>query len=328
MERIPSSPPVIAPLAPSPDRPLWSVMIPVYNCAAYLPYTLESVLAQNIPARQMQIEVVDDASADADVQKIVQEVGKGRISYYRQPENVGSLRNFETCINRAQGHLVHLLHGDDRVKEGYYDAMQKLFEDYPEAGAAFCRHHFIDEENNILNPSPGLDLQPQRGIQENWLLRISEKQYIQYVTITVKREVYERLGSFYAITYGEDWEMWVRIAKHYPVAYTSEILAEYRKHTNSISGVKFLTGEYLEDTARLFQLIQHHLPPEHRKQVLKKAQKHFAYYGIGVAHVLWRRSRNRRYVVANLKNVFKMHIDTKICLKAARLCAKMILNRA
>ena len=327
MERIPTSPPVIAPLAPSPDRPLWSVMIPVYNCAVYLPHTLKSVLAQNIPDGQMQIEVIDDASTDADVEKIVREVGKGRVSYYRQPENVGSLRNFETCINRAQGHLVHLLHGDDRVKEGYYLTMQKLFEDFPEAGAAFCRHHFIDEDNKILNASPGSDLPTQRGIQENWLLRISEKQYIQYATITVKREVYERLGSFYAITYGEDWEMWVRIARHYPVAYTSEVLAEYRKHTSSISGVKFLTGEYLEDTARLFQLIQQHLPPEHRKQVLKRAQKNFAHYGVGVAHVLWRNSRNRQHVMANLKNVFKMHVDARLCLKAARLCAKMILNR-
>lgn len=326
MQRIPTSPPVIEPLAPSSDRPLWSVMIPVYNCAEFLVHTLESVLAQNIPAQQMQIEVVDDASTDADVGKMVQEIGKGRISYFRQPQNVGSLRNFETCINRAKGHLVHLLHGDDRVKGGYYSVIQKLFEDHPEAGAAFSSYHHIDEENNILNRHLVSDT-PQSGLCENWLLRISEKQHIQYATITVKREVYEKLGSFYGLTYGEDWEMWVRIAKHYPVAYTSQILAEYRKHSNSISGVKFLTGEYLQDTAYLFQMIQHHLPPEHRKQVLKKAQKNFAHYGIGVAHTLWRKSRNSKYVMANLRNVFKMHVDTVICMKAARIVAKMILNK-
>ncbi|WP_157578920.1 glycosyltransferase family 2 protein, partial [Pontibacter roseus] len=105
MERIPTSPPIIPPLDPSEERPLWSVMIPVYNCSQFLVYTLESVLEQGIPVEQMQIEVVDDASTDADVEKIVQEVGKGRISYYRQPQNVGSLRNFETCINHAKGHL-------------------------------------------------------------------------------------------------------------------------------------------------------------------------------------------------------------------------------
>ncbi|WP_266202601.1 glycosyltransferase family 2 protein [Pontibacter kalidii] len=325
MERIPTSPPTIAPLPPSPNRPLWSVMIPAYNCTLFLVETLESVLAQNIPASHMQIEVVDDASTDADVEKIVREVGKGRVGYYRQPQNVGSLRNFETCINRARGYLVHLLHGDDRVRAGYYTAMEQLFRDFPEAGAAFCRHHTIDEQNNILNPHVKDDA-PWRGLQENWLLRIGEKQHIQYATITVKREVYEKLGSFFGVTYGEDWEMWVRIAKHYPVAFTSQILAEYRKHSSSISGTKIMTGEYIEDIAYLLQLIQQHLPPEHRKQVLMKAQKNFSNYGLNIAQALWEKTGNRKYVEANIRKALSMYLDARLCFKAARLIAKIALH--
>lgn len=301
-------------------------MIPVYNCAEFLKYTLESVLAQNIPQEQMQIEVVDDASIDADVANIVRVIGKGRIGYFRQQQNMGSLRNFETCINRAQGHFVHILHGDDRVKPGYYQAIQRLFEAHPEAGAAFCRYHHIDENNNLLRPHITNDVE-KSGLFKDFLLHIAERQHIQYATITVKREVYEKLGSFYAVTYGEDWEMWARIAKHYPVAYTSAILAEYRKHTSSISGVKFLTGEYLADTAYVFQLIQQHLPPEHRQQILKKAKKNFAHYGLGVTQVLWKKYRNKDYVLANLRQIFKMHIDTTICLKAAKIVAKMTISR-
>ena len=45
-------------------RPLWSVMIPTYDCAKYLPQTLHSVLEQDPGSGQMQIEVVDDASTD------------------------------------------------------------------------------------------------------------------------------------------------------------------------------------------------------------------------------------------------------------------------
>src|SRR5690606_9996471 len=130
-----------------------------------------------------------------DVEKIVREIGKGRISYYRQAQNVGSLRNFETCINRARGHLVHLLHGDDRVKIGYYKSIQRLFEAHPEAGAAFCRYHHIDEKNDILNPRITNHV-VKNGLFENFLLHIGERQHVQYATITVKREVYEQLGSF------------------------------------------------------------------------------------------------------------------------------------
>jgi glycosyltransferase involved in cell wall biosynthesis len=119
-ERIPSSPPDIPPLFPDSSRPLWSVMIPVFNCAQFLKETLESVLSQDLGETLMQIEVVDDASTDTDVAALVNKIGKGRVRYFCQTFNAGSLRNFETCINRSKGKLVHLLHGDDRVKDGFY----------------------------------------------------------------------------------------------------------------------------------------------------------------------------------------------------------------
>ena len=67
-ERIPDKPPKIEALPENEKRPLWSVMIPTYNCTQYLRHTLESVLAQALPQDEMQIEVVDDFSTDADVE--------------------------------------------------------------------------------------------------------------------------------------------------------------------------------------------------------------------------------------------------------------------
>jgi hypothetical protein len=39
---------------------------------------------------------------------------------------VGHIKNFETCLQRAQGSLVHLLHGDDYVLDGFYCARKQL----------------------------------------------------------------------------------------------------------------------------------------------------------------------------------------------------------
>ena len=52
----------ILPVPEGTPRPVWSVMIPTYNCAKYLRETLVSVLAQDPGPEQMQIEVVDDYS--------------------------------------------------------------------------------------------------------------------------------------------------------------------------------------------------------------------------------------------------------------------------
>ena len=85
-DRRPELPRRFAPLADAKDRPLWSVMIPTYNCAGYLRETLACVLAQDPGPDQMQIEVVDDCSTD-DPQAIVDELAPDRVSFHRQPEN-------------------------------------------------------------------------------------------------------------------------------------------------------------------------------------------------------------------------------------------------
>lgn len=325
MVRIPSSPPYIPPRLNNKNFPLWSVMIPVYNCSKYLPDALKSVLMNNIPEVEMQIEVIDDASTDADVKAIVERIGKGRIKYFRQLENVGSVRNFETCINRSCGDLVHILHGDDRIKKGYYEKIANLFKKYPEAGAAFCRFSYIDGEGKWMYNQP-VETNYQ-GILSEWIVRIGERSRIQYVAITVRREVYEKLGSFYGLTYGEDWEMWARIACNYQTVYSPEILAEYRKHLDSITGKKFLTGEYLMDLVHAMKLIQEHLPLEQKKKILKKAKKYYAFYGMRKANDLWHISRNESNVKASISQALKLHQDFMMYWKICKLYTKMIFRK-
>ena len=297
---------------------------PVYNCSQCIKETLESVLIQNIPEEEMQIEVIDDASTDADVAILVDTIGQGRVKYFRQKENAGSLRNFETCINRAKGQLVHILHGDDKVRDGYYEKIQRLFATYPEAGAAFSGYCYIDEQSKKIYDQAAGDL--NEGVLENWLYKIAIRQRIQYVAITVKREVYEKLGAFYGVTYAEDWEMWVRIAKNYPVAYTQEILAEYRKHEGSISGQKFINALYIDDLIFIMNLIQKHLPEHLRRDVLKKPHKFYSHYAIRTANTLWHSSHNKNAVKANLKKALAMHKDFSLLFQISKLYLKIILN--
>ena len=90
MERIPFSPPIINPVLDKRNRPLWSVMIPVFNCSEFLVDALQSVLVQDMGKDRMQIEVLDDNSTDTDVKALVEKIGNGRVTYYKQPQNVGS----------------------------------------------------------------------------------------------------------------------------------------------------------------------------------------------------------------------------------------------
>lgn len=326
MKRIPDIPPPIPALnRPMPDTgPLWSVMIPAYNCFAYLPQTIESVMAQARERTDMQVEVIDDASTDGDVRQLVAELGKGKIGYFRQEQNTGSLRNFETCILRSRGKLVHILHGDDLVLPGFYVKMEKLLERFPAAGAAFCRYQYINEKSEVLFPS---DIEkPEEGLLENWLFRLYERQRIQTPSIVVRRSVYERLGSFYAVHYGEDWEMWLRIAAHYPFAYTPDLLASYRRHSTSISGQSFLTGQNIRDLKRVMDLTEHYLPASQRKKLRKTSEHFYARYAVITGKMLWNTYQNRPAAKAQLKEAFKMDKNIWTFKDTWKLIIKLMLN--
>src|SRR3712207_9440459 len=73
-------------------RPLWSVMIPTFNCAGFLAETLSSVLLQDLGPELMQIEVIDDCSDD-DPGAVVAQLGQGRVGFFRQAERVGHIEN-------------------------------------------------------------------------------------------------------------------------------------------------------------------------------------------------------------------------------------------
>lgn len=273
----------ISPVAEEIYRPLWSVMIPTFNCANYLSETLKSVLAQNISPELMQIEVVDDHSTKDDPATVVEQVGQGRVEFYRQPKNLGHTRNFQTCLERSRGRLIHILHGDDCVREGFYHKLQQGFHDMPDIGAAFCRHIWMDEQSHWQRIST-LE-QSESGVLNHWLEKIALGQRIQTPSIVVKRDVYERLGGFDSrLLWAEDWEMWVRIAAHYPVWYEVEPLALYRVHSASNSGRYMRTGENMQDFRRAIDLVQAYLPTQlsvgKTQQCLKINRQNLAYYAL------------------------------------------------
>ena len=289
-------PPAIAPVPPGEARPLWSVMIPTYNSARHLHETLASVLAQDPGPDRMQIEVVDDASED-DPHDLVEEVGGGRVAFHRQASNVGHTKNFNTCLQRSRGQLIHLLHGDDSVREGFYATMGRKLEEEREAAAAFCRYIAMDEDGRWQTIAPLVQRSP--GIISNWLGRIAVGQCLQTHCMVVRREVYERLGGFRDGLHAEDWEMWVRIAAHYPVAYAPEPLALYRIHPVSRTRELLRSGENVRDLRRVMAINRRHLGNE-ADEITRRALRETAkasvrrarrLLGVGDIEAMWAQLR-------------------------------------
>jgi len=251
--------PSIAPVSEGVDRPFWSVMIPNYNCAHYLAETLKSVLRQDPGIENMQIEVVDDYSTKDDPEAVVREIGKGRVSFFRQPQNTGATSNFNTCIQRSKGKWVHILHSDDMLVPGFYERFRSAAEQETTIGAALCRHIYTDGDGQWQSLSRLERNTP--GIIPDWLERIAVGQRVETPSIAVKRSVYEHLGGYHSeLFHAADWEMWRRIAMHYPVWYEPEALAYYRVQSGSDTSRLYRTGANIADIRRSIEIAESYLP--------------------------------------------------------------------
>lgn len=309
----------IAPIPTGEPRPLWSVMIPTYNCAAYLRQSLGSVLAQDTEQSDMQIEVIDDHSTRDDPKAVVDACGGGRVGFFQQPKNLGVVGNLETCLKRAHGRFIHLLHGDDTVLNGFYRSMQSAFEQCPDVGAAFCRHNFIDETGQLLSVSP-LE-QATSGFLDNGLERLASEQRIMTPSMVVRREVYEHLGGFdRRLLCSEDWEMWVRIAAHYPIWYEVQPLASYRMHSDSNTGRHLRTGEDMRYTRKAIEIFRAYLPSRLARSVVDKARETYALAALRTAEDMLRR-RDRPAALVQVREALKLSHSPRVVRRFMSLLA-------
>jgi glycosyltransferase involved in cell wall biosynthesis len=280
--------PQIQPVVTDTDRPFWSIMIPTYNPSAdYLAETLKSILRQDLCFQNIQIEVIDDCSTHRDAESIVQSVGQGRVSFFRNSQNLGLVGNWNACIQRAKGHWVHILHQDDIVLPDFYQHLQAGMN--TQVGAAFSRHVCIDAEGHWQTIS-ALE-RSTHGILENWLEKIAVAQQLQFPSIVVKRSVYEHLGGFCAEAhYAADWEMWKRIAVNFPIWYEPNILACYRFHPDSETCRLLQTAQDIADVRRAIEISSPYLPPEQAAQLSNQACKNCAYFALRTAREMLEKS--------------------------------------
>lgn len=325
LERVPNSPPKIKALADDVNRPLWSVMIPSYNSIAYLRDTLKSVLIQIPSNEEMEIEVIDDCSSDGDVEALVKELGKGRVGFFRHSKNIGHYRNFEFCINRAKGRLIHVLHSDDIVKPGFYQEVTRLFKEYPHIGAAFTHCVYFDENGNSVGSLP--KVQDKSGIVDKLLIRLAKEILFQPSSVVVKRSVYEHLGTIYGEHYGEDWLLGIRIAAQYEVAYSPKSLTNYRIRTNNLTSQAFATGQNIKGMNSLINAIQEYLPRENRRKLKNTAKHNYASYSIAtVVDRLYYDLNNPKAAWKQAWGIFNFYpsIDTFYCL--LKISIKMLIH--
>ena len=100
------------------EKPLVSIVIPVYNQYAYTHVCVYSILKKTSAYIPYEVIILDDCSTD-ETQTIKERIKN--IQVYRNQTNQGFLKNCNTYIPKARGKYVFLLNNDTEVTDGWLE---------------------------------------------------------------------------------------------------------------------------------------------------------------------------------------------------------------
>ncbi|WP_214041487.1 glycosyltransferase family 2 protein [Methanoculleus sp.] len=206
------------------EIPAVSVVIPLYNKGPYIARALNSVFAQTF--QDFEVIVVDDGSTD-DGAEIVRAFDEPRIRLIQQ-ENRGVSAARNRGIAAARAELVAFLDADDEWLPEFLETILRLRRKFPDAGA-YATSYYIQyyshlQEANIQH----LPSKPWEGIISRFFQVAAKSEPITSSSVCIPKTVFDRIG-FFAVGkwWGEDTEMWGRIALYYHIAFCREPIAVY-----------------------------------------------------------------------------------------------------
>lgn len=111
------------------QKPLVSVVIPLYNAGTYICETLRSILSQDYP--NLEVIVVDDCSSDGSfevVAEFIRDQNEARIQLTKNDKNLGPEGNWNNALELAKGFYVKLVCSDDTLEPHAISRQVRIFE--------------------------------------------------------------------------------------------------------------------------------------------------------------------------------------------------------
>ncbi|MFM7202891.1 MAG: glycosyltransferase family 2 protein [Myxococcota bacterium] len=206
-------------------HPTISVVIPTYNRATYLPLSVQSVLAQDVPV--LEILIVDDGSTD-NTAAVVAEL-EGPIRYLPQ-KNAGPATARNHGIREAKGEWVAFLDSDDLWELGKLRRQLELASTDTRIGMVHGAARIIDKEGKLTG-----ELWTKPDYRGACFEKLSIANGVNASSVLVKRSLLEHVGGYdtqFAAL--ENWELWLRLSLHCHFAYSEQPLSRYRIHGGNL----------------------------------------------------------------------------------------------
>ena len=114
------------------NKPLVSVIMPVYNGEKYIRQAVESVYEQGV---SLELLVIDDGSTDHTEEVLSAYEGREDFRYIKNEQNMGAAGSRNRGVKLAKGDYIAFLDADDWWEKGKLKAQTEVME---QTGCAIC----------------------------------------------------------------------------------------------------------------------------------------------------------------------------------------------
>jgi glycosyltransferase involved in cell wall biosynthesis len=210
------------------DYPAVSIIIPTCNREHCVGRAITSVLNQTYP--RFELIVVDDGSID-DTEKVIKNFHDKRIVYLRHEKNLGAPAARNTGIKAARGDYIAFLDDDDEWLPEKLEKQMNLFVLSPDTGVVYSGFWKWENNRNVYVPYRWVS-QKEGYIHEELL----KGNFVGTPTAVVRKACFLKAGLFdEELPCLQDWELWIRISKHFPFMCVDEPLIRTHYTPGSIS---------------------------------------------------------------------------------------------
>ena len=226
-------------------HPSVTVLMPVFNGAAHLRAAVDSVLAQTF--RDFELLVIDDGSSD-DSAAIIRSYHDARIRLLSNPRNLGLVATLNRGLDEARGQYIARLDCDDEAQPHRLERQLYFMDRHPEVGIAGSWFEKIQGDRRVRG-----EVAP-RDADIRFMLLFDNA--FLHSSMILRKSLLDTHGLRFdpAYLHAEDYEFWVRCARHTDMANLPEVLTRYRDHLDNISNRYHAVQTETADRVRLRHL--------------------------------------------------------------------------
>ena len=211
------------------------MVIPTYNRERFLGIAIASALRQTFT--DFELIILDDASSDG-TQEVARSFGDRRVSYIRNPINLGMVENWNRGFRVANSRYVAFLHDDDVWEPAFLERAMRAIEACPDVGLVYSRVRLIDQSGKLVAGGSRLALPTQDRVfsKTESVDRLVRRNEISPSASVVSRDAFSECGGFQPEwPFHMDWQLWIKIAARRRTAFLAETLAYDRSHPGRLT---------------------------------------------------------------------------------------------